>query len=151
MMVRCPVSVRWRKLVSQKCKFIHPLVINPQWLRYFRLGQSCSLLTRSAPGAGSWVWETRGVEVCTSGHFIPWQASARQARLCGPLSILGSPVPIDNSHSMNGVTRRRNSRADICASRPSMEGSNEDRDNDRLLFDVSLSHNSLKTLTVSVV
>lgn len=81
----------------------------------------CTVLTRSAPGARSWVCKP-GVLKSQDGPIYTLTSVCET----GPRSATPSPYLvahrlIDNSKSINGMARRGNSRTDICACRPCKE------------------------------
>ena len=107
---------------------IHPLVINPAvGLARSSCDKPRKILTRSAPGARSYVWKP-GVRKCDAGPIYTLTSVSEMGPTSAtPFPYLVANCPIDNSHSMNGMTGRGNSGGDVCACSPCMEDSREGR------------------------
>lgn len=126
-------------MVSQRCKHgwkslsfvlkscIHPLVINPLvGLEQSSLGQP--VYSPDQHQAPDLECVNQGCRNVTSGQFILWQMSVRWPSSATPSPYLVAHCSIDNSHSMNGKTRKGKSHTDICACCPYTEGSGEGRE-----------------------
>lgn len=113
---------------------------------------AAQVLTRSAPGTGSCVCKP-GVQKCHAGPIYNMTGVCEKGQSSmTPYPYLVAHCPIDNSHSMNGMTKRVNSRAGICACLPCMEDSGEGRQTMTgflLIFSPSMNHVNIKKKTVS--
>lgn len=117
-MVRWSISIRWWHLIRLKPLLfvLYPSSCDKStaWSLLVIPLSAVQVLTRSAPGTGSWVWEP-GVQKCHAGPiYIPTTVCNRGQSRATPSPFLVSHCPIDNSHSMNGMTQRGNS----CAPMP---------------------------------
>lgn len=144
--------IQWWHIVSQRWKWqsfllksrIQRLVINPLvGFSKSSFDQPLLILTRSALGAGSWVCKP-GVPKCQAEPiYTLTSVSEMGLSSATPSPYLVAHCPIDNSQSMNGMTRIGDSQADICACSPCMEGTGEGTETMTgllLIFPVPINH-----------
>lgn len=152
--VRGSIPIRWWHLIWLKPLLfvLYPPSCDKSTAWSLLVIQSdVQVLTRSAPGTGSWVWEP-GVQKCHAGPIYIATTVCNRGQSCAtPSPFLVSHCPIDNSHSMNGMTERGNSSTGIC--HQCLEDSCEGKHTMTgflLMFSTSTNHESIiKKLIVS--
>lgn len=127
--VRWSVLVRWWHLVKMKSLLLMLYLSSCDK----PTGRCLFVIPRSGTyqiSTGSCVCKS-GVQKCHAGPIYNMMSVCEKGlSSTSPSPYLVTHCPIDNSHSMNGMTKRGNSCAGTCACLPCMEDSREGRQTD---------------------